>query len=69
MNNSQGVRLGTRTSVERAGGFRPCGGLSRNDRTPATCMLNYDIHAQGGGRGLNPIQQSGSGACLAHRGS
>lgn len=54
---------------ERAGGFRPGGGLSRNDRTPATCMLNYDIHDRGGGRGLTPILQTESGACLAHRGS
>jgi hypothetical protein len=46
--------------------FRPCGGLSRSDRTPATCMSYFNIHAQGGGRGLSPIQQTESGACLAH---
>lgn len=47
-------------------GSGPCGGLSRNDRTPATCMLNYDIHVQGGGRGLLPIPQGESGACLTN---
>lgn len=51
---------------EHAEGFRPGGGPSRNDRTPATCMLNYDIHDRGGGRGLIRPVQIESRACLAH---
>jgi hypothetical protein len=52
--------------AERAEGFWPGGGLSRNYRTPATCMLNYDIQDRGGGRGLTRPVSKESRACLAH---
>jgi hypothetical protein len=46
------------TDVELAEGFRPRGGLSRSDRTPATCMSKFNIHDRSGGRGLNPIRRT-----------
>lgn len=50
---------------ERAEGFRPGGGLSRNDRTPASVCHNLTYSVQGGGRGLMRPVQTESRACLA----
>lgn len=50
---------------ERAEGFWPGGGLSRNDRTPASVCHNLTYSVQGGGRGLMRPVQTESRACLA----
>lgn len=51
---------------ELAEGSWPRGGLSRNDRTPASVCHNLTYSPQGGGRGLMRPDQKESRACLTN---
>jgi hypothetical protein len=52
------------TDSDLAEGFRPCGGLSRNDRVPAKLTRSQDTRPRRG-LGADPARPTQSRACLA----
>lgn len=52
------------TDSDLAEGFRPCGGLSRNDRVPAKLTRSQDTRPRRG-LGAEPARPTQSRACLA----
>jgi hypothetical protein len=63
--NSSVGRLQMRTGVERAGGLRPSGGLSRIDRTPAELTRSQDNRPRRG-QGAGSARPTRSRACLTN---